>query len=151
MDKLPNSSETVYEKVKEGCEELDYAAFLMMDELNAALPEDDLKHDLTSYAESHGINRSKAFMNGMWAWYKTESSTEPAVIEIYMKTGDGSVAILRELGDYLKKYGYGPGDIYWDKIDFLTETEFKMHHMTRYDDGAVAGDVAVLLFIEDKT
>lgn len=139
LDILPDSADMVYKKVTEACEGLDYSAFQLMDGLCAALPDGDLKHDMAAYKDSHSMNRSKAFMNGKWAWYETEAIKEPTVIEVFMRTDDSSVAVLREIGERLQDFGYGIGDVYWNNIDFLTDTEFKMYHMTRYEGGAIAG------------
>lgn len=129
-----STGECIFKKLTSPCDDLNYQAFIYLENVTSKLPESELKTQLTDYSEENSVNRIRAFFIGEWEW-QSEDDVKTRVKVIAYK--DNLLGEVTQVGDNEVEYQLLVGDIYWKEYEFVDDTFYTCNNLSKTKDGLV--------------
>ena len=127
-------------KIMDGCNQLDYKYYKLLDILTETLSDSETKNVLIEFQQENRLNRAKAFMIGDWEWQKND---EKNTIVKNRLVGDGLLGTVAQVGTNEIEYQIALNDIYWKDYVFIDETNFTCYNLTKMKTGNVVDVTAI--------
>ncbi len=134
------AEEQLCHKIMDGCNQLDYQYYKLLDILTESLSDSESKNSLIEFKQNNRLNRAKAFMIGDWEWQKDAEKNTKVKNRL---VGDELLGIVTQVGANEAKYQIALNDIYWKDFIFIDETSFTCYNLTKMTTGNVVDVTAV--------
>lgn len=126
-------------EITKACDELDYNAFKVLENLAKKLPDGDVKKQLAEYGEDNKIHKAEAFMIGDWEWLYEGEDKEHTTVKV-VPYNNNLIGRVTKVTDHLVEYHYKKDDIYWSDFEFESSKRFLCYNIIRYKDEDVGGE-----------
>lgn len=128
------------QKIMDGCNQLDYQYYKLLDILTESLSDSEAKNSLVEFKQNNRLTRAKAFMIGEWEWLKDTKVNTKVKNRL---VGDELLGTVTQVGTTEIEYQIALNDIYWKDYVFIDETNFTCYNLTKMTTGNVVDVTAV--------